>query len=343
MMEDLQSEYKNLYYDGSKILSLTDKNGSKPGWRIITGNRSSGKTTFFYRRAMERFLKHGHQTMFLYRYKYEIENLYSKVFKPIEYWYDTKKMRVSKPYKEGYAILYYDNKIFGFGAALKSESQIKNVSNLFNKVSEIIWDEFQAVDGNYLTDEIGKFKTVYKSIARGPNKMVRYVPCIAISNFVSMLNPLMTSLDVYNNVSRETKFLRGDGFVLEQNINIAATVARNNNPVLRAIGDIESPEAEYINDNFSNIKRLKGKNIYFLTLLANGKEYGIRWYDNGMISCTKSVDKSCKICYTTNMEYVDFRFTVNRDIPMLRKRFMEGKFVFQDLECRQAIIDFLKF
>lgn len=341
MTEVLDSKIE--YYDGSKILSLTDKNGEIPGWRIITGNRSSGKTTYFYRRAMERFLKKGRQTLFIYRYKYEIENVYPKVFKPIEYWYDRQKMSVSKPYKEGYSILYYGGKVFGFAISLKSCQNLKGVSNLFNDVDEIIWDEFQVKNSNYLTNEMDCFSIAYESIARGPNELVRFVPCIAISNFVSMLNPLMTSLNVYQNVSRETKFLRGDGFVLEQNINIEAAAARNENPVLRAIKRVESPEAVYLMDNTSNIKRLKCKNRYFLTLLAHGKEYGIRFYDNGLVGCSKSVDKNCNICYTIDMEYVDNRWTVNRDVPMLRKRFMDGKFVFQDLECRQAIIDFLKF
>lgn len=341
MTEVLDSKIN--YYDGSKILSLNDINNEPPGWRIVTGNRSSGKTTFFNRRAMMNFLKRKRQVVFIYRYKYEIENVFPKVFEPIDMWYDKSKMKCSKAFKEGYSELYYDNKVFGYALALKSCQSLKTVSNLFNNVGEIIWDEFQVKNGEYLTNEMDRFAMVYESIARGKGKLVRYVPCIAISNFVSMLNPLMTSLNIYNNVSRETKFLRGDGFVLEQNINLSAVAARNDNPVLRAIGRVESPEAVYLMDNNSNIKRLKGRNRYFLTLLAYGKEYGIRFYDNGLVGCSKSVDKNCRICYTIDMEYVDNRWTVNRDIPMLRKRFMDGKFVFQDLECRQAIIDFLKF
>lgn len=338
-----QSETSNSYYDGSKILSLTDKNGKKPGWRIVTGNRSSGKTTFFYRREMERFLKKNKQTIFLYRFKYEIENVYPKVFSPLEYWYDPSKMKCSKPYKEGFTELKYGENTLGFAVCLRSASQLKEVSNVFNHVDEIVWDEFQAHNGVYLPDEMGEFKTLYKSVARGVNKKVRYVPVIAISNFVSMLNPLMTSLDVYRFVTKDTKFLRGNGFVLEQNINLDAVQQRNDDPVLQALGDEESPEAVYLNDNTSNIKRLSGRNRYIMTYLAEGKQYGIRWYENGLLSCTKSVDKTCRTCYTKDMEYLDNLFTAGGNLPILRKRFMQGRFVFQDLECRQVMIDLLKF
>lgn len=332
-----------LFYNGDKIMSLTDVNNEKPGWRIITGNRSSGKTTYFNSRALKDFIKSGRQTAFIYRYKNQLGKVYEKVFDPISFRFEPSKMKTSKPYDEGYTEIYYDGKVFGYGIALNACETIKTMSNTFNHVEQIIWDEFQSVSGNYLTDEMEKFYIVYDSIARGNGKMVRPVPCVAISNLISMLNPLMTELNIFNEVTQETKFKRGDGYVFEQNINLDAIKLRNADPVKRAAKRVEQPEAVYLTDNFSNISKAKGRNRYFLTLLADGRQYGVRWYDNGTISCTHSIDKNCPFCYTKDMKYIDKRWTVNNDLPFLRKKFMNGDFVFQDILCRQAIIDFLKF
>lgn len=337
-----QLESKIEFYNGDKITSLRDKNDRIPGLRVITGNRSSGKTTYFNTRAMKRFYKNGSQTAFLYRNINELKKTYERVFKPIEFRFDPKHFRVSAPSTDGYTTLYVEDKIFGYGIALRACDNIKKVSNLFNNVDEIIWDEFQSVSGNYLPDEIGKFLIVYDSIARGENQMVRPVPVIAISNLISMLNPLMTKLKIFNNVDKDTKFMRGDGFVFEQNINLAAVQLRNNDPVRRALGEEENPEAVYL-DNTSNIGRLKGKNKYFITLFINNGQFGVRWYENGLVSCTKKIDKTCRFCYTNNIEMADRFWTYNNDIPRLRMKFQRGEFVFEDLECRQAMIDFLKY
>lgn len=43
------------YYDGTKLLSMKDINGKRPELFITTGNRSSGKTTYYGRYFMNRF------------------------------------------------------------------------------------------------------------------------------------------------------------------------------------------------------------------------------------------------------------------------------------------------
>ena len=43
------------FYDGTKLLSLSDLNGNKPEIFISTSNRSAGKTTFFNRMLINSF------------------------------------------------------------------------------------------------------------------------------------------------------------------------------------------------------------------------------------------------------------------------------------------------
>ena len=71
------------FYDGTKLLSLKDINGETPEIYICTSNRSAGKTTFFNRLAMNRFLKDGKKFALLYRYNYEVRDAPEKFFKDI--------------------------------------------------------------------------------------------------------------------------------------------------------------------------------------------------------------------------------------------------------------------
>ena len=46
----------NKYYDGTKLLSMVDINGNKPEIYMCTTNRTGGKTTYFGRLCINRFL-----------------------------------------------------------------------------------------------------------------------------------------------------------------------------------------------------------------------------------------------------------------------------------------------
>ena len=50
---------ENIYYDGTKLLSLNDLNGKRPEIYIVTTNRTGGKTTYFGRMFINRFLNHN--------------------------------------------------------------------------------------------------------------------------------------------------------------------------------------------------------------------------------------------------------------------------------------------
>ena len=46
----------NQFYDGTKLLSLKDLNGNTPEIFMCTTNRSAGKTTYFNRYCVKKFL-----------------------------------------------------------------------------------------------------------------------------------------------------------------------------------------------------------------------------------------------------------------------------------------------
>ena len=56
------------FYNGNKLLSLLDINGKKPEIYMCCGNRTAGKTFFFKRWMLRRFVKHGEKFVVFVRY-----------------------------------------------------------------------------------------------------------------------------------------------------------------------------------------------------------------------------------------------------------------------------------
>ena len=74
----------NEYYDGTKLLSMMDINGNKPELYMCTTNRTGGKTTYFGRLVVNKFLKRGEKFCLLYRFNYELDEIADKFFKDIK-------------------------------------------------------------------------------------------------------------------------------------------------------------------------------------------------------------------------------------------------------------------
>ena len=71
------------YYDGTKLLSLSDINGNKPEIYMCTTNRTGGKTTYFGRLVVNNFFKRSEKFALLYRFNYELDDVANKFFKDI--------------------------------------------------------------------------------------------------------------------------------------------------------------------------------------------------------------------------------------------------------------------
>lgn len=63
------------YYDGTKLLSMKDINGKTPEILLCTTNRTGGKTTYFGRLCLNRFLKYGEKFCLIYRFNYELDDI----------------------------------------------------------------------------------------------------------------------------------------------------------------------------------------------------------------------------------------------------------------------------
>ena len=342
------------YYDGTKLLSLLDINAEKPELYLCTSNRSAGKTTYFGRLCVNRFKEKGEKFVLIYRYNYELDDCADKFFKDLSTLFFnganmTSKRRASGIFHE----LYIDDESCGYAVSLNSADQLKKYSHLFSDVKRGIFDEFQSESNHYCSDEIRKFISLHTSIARGQGEHVRYVPIYMLANPVSIINPYYTELGISERLKDDTKYLKGNGFVLEQGFVETASRAQQNSGFNKAFSKNNyvaySSECVYLNDSKAFIEKPESqKNRYLCTLKYNGNDFGIReYYEEGIIYVSDKVDKSfkLKIAVTTDDHEINYIMLKRNSayIDMLRFYFEKGCFRFSTLKCKEAVIKALSY
>lgn len=349
----------NKFYDGTKLLSMKDLSGNKPEIYMVTTNRTGGKTTYYGRMFVNKFLKDGEKFGLIYRFNYELDDVSEKFFKDIgalffKGYTMRSERRASGIFHELFLCKTDDEKgvSCGFAISLNSADQIKKYSHLFSDIKRLLFDEFQSETNHYCSDEIKKFLSVHTSIARGQGEQVRYVPVYMLSNPVSIINPYYVKMGISERLKDDTKFLKGEGFVLEQGFNEGASKAQKESGFNKAFARDEyvaySCEAVYLNDNKAFIEKPDGVGRYLGTLRYKGTEFALREYlDAGVIYCDDHVDSTYKykIAITSDDHSVNYVMLKRNDIFITNMRFYfeRGCFRFKDLRCKEALMKLISY
>lgn len=346
-----------MYYDGTKLLSLKDLNGENPEIYLCTTNRSAGKTTFFGRLCVNKFIKDHEKFALIYRFNYELDDVADKFFKDLKpLFFPEYSMHSNRRANGIYHELImkrnsdppdFEGVCCGYAITLNSADQIRKMAHFFSDTERMLFDEFQSENNHYCNSEVAKFISVHNSVARGQGKQSRYVPVYMLSNTVSIINPYYTELGIAERLKHDTKFLRGDGFVLEQGYVESASEALKQSAFNRAFSRNNylayASENVYLNDNTAFIEKPKGKSRYICTLRYKQVDYGVRDYpDEGLvyISNRADINNSNRISVTTddhNVNYVMLRSN-QMFLSNLRYYFEKGCFRFQNLNCKEALI-----
>lgn len=351
------------FYDGTKLLSLKDIDGDTPEIYICTTNRSGGKTTYFNRMVTNRFLEGKGKFAVLYRFSYELQDCADKFFKDIGGLFFPNYLMRSESRARG---AYYELFIYkrdetdvknpgvscGYALALNNADQYKKLSHLLSDTMRIVFDEFQSETNHYCSNEVDKLYSIHKSIARGQGKQSRYVPVYMIANPVSLLNPYYVEFDLSTRLQKDTKFLRGSGFVLEQGYVESASNAIKNSTFSKAFKHSNqvayAAQAIYLNDNAAFVQKMTGRSVYVATFRYMGCDYAIRMYpEQGVVYCDDKADTSfpTKLSITTedhNINYVMLR--ANADfITNIRYYFDRGCFRFKNIKCKEAVLKALSY
>lgn len=350
------------YYDGTKLLSMSDINGEKPELYLCTTNRTGGKTTYFSRLLVNKFLKEGQKFALLYRFNYELDGVADKFFKDIQQLFFSSYFMKSFRQANGiyHELALYDQydvdceapKYCGYAISMNSADAIKRYSHLFSDVDRILFDEFQSETNHYCPREVEKFISVHTSIARGAGKQYRYVPVYMLSNAVSLINPYYTTMGISDRLNKDTKFLRGDGFVLEQGYIESAANAQRESAFNRALSKNKyvqyASQNVYLNDDLAFIEKPSSIGKYVCTISYEGVDYGIRKYSKeGIVYCDNHPDASFpfRIAVTTNDHKINYvMLKSNEDIiVVLRFYFERGCFRFKDLKSKEAVMKLVSY
>lgn len=351
------------YYDGTKLLSLKDINGEQPEIYMCTTNRTGGKTTYFNRLMINKFLDGKGKFGLIYRFTYELKDCADAFFKDVgslffpQYDMRAEPRRSGTYYelflcKKGESEVKGSGRSCGYALALNSADQIKKVSHQLSDINRLLFDEFQSETNHYCSDEISKFISIHTSIARGQGKQSRYVPVYMLANTVSLLNPYYVEFDISTRLQASTKFLRGEGFILEQGFVESAADAMKSSAFNRAFKRNKQiaylQQNVYLNDNNSFVQKITGASRYIATLKYKGDLYALRAYEElGVIYCDDRADASfpMKLSITTddhNVNYVMLR--ANQDfIVKIRFYFDHGCFRFKNIRCKEVILKALSY
>lgn len=337
------------FYNGAKLLSLTDLDGEIPEIYLCVGNRTAGKTFFYKRMLVRRFLKQGKKFGVLVRFNYEMDGIAESFFKDIkEVSFPDRDMTSVTVGKGLYNELYLDGEHCGYCISLNSADTIKKYSSRFVDIDALFFDEFQSEVGKYCPDEITKFQSVHISVARGGGKHVRYVPVYMCSNTVSVINPYYTVLDITKRLTPDTKFLRGNGWVLEQTFNVNASTAIAESGFGKAFKDTVymkySGNNSYLLDNENMIEKLKLKGRMMFIMVDGEDKYGV-WniVSEGLIYVTTKYDPKWRTIISFRTKDHDANRvllrTTNSIMKVMKTAYEGAQVRFENQNCKNSFLD----
>lgn len=171
---------------------------------ISISNRSDGKTfnyvSFFMKLAIEFDIKF----MLIARH-YTLRNAYQELIQKItmELPHFKEKELYSRR-TEDYMAIGYGDKEIGIITDLNNATDLKYHSNYLKEFPIIIYDEFLALESDYLIDEWEKLKTIYESVDRNHGNIpyITIPKIVLLGNAVNFSSPLLANLNIYNTLQK---------------------------------------------------------------------------------------------------------------------------------------------
>lgn len=187
---------KEKYYNGGDLL-----NANCP-INFSIGNRSTGKSYYWKRYCIRRFLKYGEQFIYIRRHQVDIDISIKKFFSDISNEFRDYKFEAS-----GGEFTIIDctgsepvEMVCGYYFPLSGLHKIKSIP--FEEVETILFDEFIPENLQYLKPldpayESNLLLSLYLTVARGYNQVIRdSVKIICIANLITMYNPYFTFFNI---------------------------------------------------------------------------------------------------------------------------------------------------
>lgn len=260
------------YYDGNNLKSNTDAD-----MYISIGGRGIGKTFWWKRDNVKRFIEHGEQWIYLRRYNSELSNI-DLLLDDIAHEFPDWEFEIKK--KRMFAKLKTENKWkeMGFIMCLSRIKTGKGVN--YPNVGTILYDEFQLDDSDkrlnkYLANEVKVFSDFYETVSR-----TRNVRIVFLSNAISVVNPYFTKWKLMPTKNKITKKnMNGFVFALEMcnaDEYMAEKRKTRSGRLMEISGMAESSlQNEMLNDNLFYIAKKPPNAKYKFNLKIDGQYIGV--------------------------------------------------------------------
>lgn len=338
----------NKYYDISKILSYNKI------WNFVVGSRGSGKTTSALRLCINKFLKNKEKFYYIRRYETEIDEIISKdFFKDMVNFFPDVEFSVKN------RICYINGEEAGYINFLTKAAGMKSIN--LQDVSIILFDEFLPDDRRFLGGnknyhyEPMACLRLYQTVARGKDRPIREnVKFLFLANSVSIINPYFSFFGIDKMIYPNTKFLKGNGWVLELNKNefISEEIKKSQFGELIKGTPYEeySLNNKFIFDSDEFIEKMTGKQTYFCTIVYDGLEYGVyQNKNNDIIYISEKVNDNFPIIYSfTNSDhkpnYLLLRNTNSDErVKMLKFCYDLGLVRFETQKCKVSFLSCMSY
>lgn len=284
--------------------------------------------------------------MLLVRYQYKIKEYYKEFFKVVNKLF-FKEDSMSEKFHKVYSDLYFNGEHCGYCTCLTESDNIKDLSSLFSDVDTILYDEFQSEFSKYAPKEVERFISIHTSVARGEGEQSRFVRTILLSNIVSYVNPYFLTLGITERICSNTHFLKGNGFILEQNFNEHAARAQISSKFIQAFKGtkhfsyITSKEALLDSNTF--VEKPAGKQSYLMTLVYKQNKYAVKMIDSHIIYIDNRVDQTNPNIFALDVESHTENSRILRSthpiIYYMKTNYDKGKVRFRNQRCKEMMAE----
>ena len=286
-----------MYYKPDKLISRHAL------LNFILGERGVGKSWSMKYYAVDRWLKHGEQFIYLRRYKEELQLACSSFFSDLQhagaYTEHTFQVKGSK----NLTTFIMDGEVIGYGIALSTSNILK--STAFPLVRTIIFDEFMLDVGvyHYLKNEVHKMLDCIETVFRLKDGKVFF-----LGNSISVTeNPYFNYFNLDLPYNAEFKSFKNGLICVNYIRNMEYRAEKKKTRFGMLVQDLDygryAIDNEMLRDDKTFIEK-KGNNPKFWHILyVNGNKYGV-WNSpqDNLLFISEDYDPTCQISYAVNID-----------------------------------------
>lgn len=196
--------------------------------QILTSitTRGDGKSYNFFNALMQISIKFNDFKFMLIARHFTIQQSYYTLLEKILSEQGIKKEQIAVYRGDDYVSFFVNNVEVALITDLNNATDLKYYSNILRDYRLIVYDEFLAIQGDYLIDEAERLKVIYESVDRGEGYLLEQPKILLLGNPVNFSSPLLSYFDMYPMLERQPintiqlhKNEYGDGILIERRRN----------------------------------------------------------------------------------------------------------------------------